>query len=174
MFSEYPPSAFAPNFFVLLQHGVVEADSVLAPIVPEQLQRRACVHHIRVRDGRLLRDIINAHVVRRLEQQLHNHLGPVRAVGEQAEITEWLLGAAELALLLAELVRELDEQLAIAKALVLRERKDTGDIVVLRRFFLFRKVADDVTTGGISLGHDIIHKRSYIVVQCFMIQKAFR
>ena len=105
-----------------------------------------------MRDGRLLRDIINAHIVCCLEQQFHDHLGPVCAVGEQSEITKWLLRAAELALLLAKLIRELDEQFAIAKALVLREREDASDIVVFRGFLLFRKVADDMTTGRIPLG----------------------
>jgi hypothetical protein len=66
------------------------------------------VHDVGVRDRRLLRDIINAKLVRRVVEQIHDRLCPIRAVSEQPKVTERLLRAAKLALFLAQLVGEFD------------------------------------------------------------------
>jgi len=72
-------------------------------------------------DGRPLGDIVNAQLVRCVVKQVHDGLGPVRSVTEQSKIAERLLWAAKFALLLAQLVREFDEQFAVPVPLVLWE-----------------------------------------------------
>ena len=62
-------------------------------------------------------------------QDLEEDPGPVRAVGELAEVGEGLLGAAGDALHLGELVAEGDEQLAVPLALVRRQDHDAGHVV---------------------------------------------
>ena len=52
------------------------------------------VHDVRVRDRRFLRDVINAKLVRRVVEQIHDRLCPIRAVSEQPKVTERLLRAA--------------------------------------------------------------------------------
>ena len=57
---------------------------------------------------------------------------------------ERLLGRARLLLNLGERIREGDDELAVALALVLREREDTGQVVVVGRLLLLGKVAHNV------------------------------
>lgn len=89
------------------------------------------VHDVCMRDGRPLRDVVYADVVSGVEQQVDDDLGPVRAVSQQAEVAKRFFWTAKLALFLAQLVRELDEHLAVAVPLVLGEGQDAGDVVVL-------------------------------------------
>lgn len=55
-------------------------------------------------DRSLLGYIIDTDVVSRVEQQFDDCLGPVRPVAEQSQVTQGLLGAPQLALLLAKFV----------------------------------------------------------------------
>ena len=103
-------------------------------------------------DGGLLRDVVDAHVLGCGHEEVDDCLGPVRAVAQETQVTERLLRAPKLALLLAELVRELDKQLAVAVPLMLGQRENAGNVVVLGALLLFRKVADDVATGVVSFG----------------------
>ena len=80
------------------------------------------IHHVRVCDGRFLGDVVDTELIRRVEQQLHDHFGPIRPVTKQAKIAKRLLRTPELPFLLAQLVRKLDEQLAVAVPLVLGKR----------------------------------------------------
>ena len=50
-----------------------------------------------------------------------------------SEVAEGPLGSARFLLDERELVRELDEELAVALALVLRQRQDASHVVVVRR-----------------------------------------
>ena len=56
---------------------------------------------------------------RRRIQIPHNRQRPIILVPERAERTQRLLGATKLAFLLAQLVRKLDEEFAVAVALIL-------------------------------------------------------
>ena len=82
-------------------------------------------------DRCLLRDVVDAHVLGCVHEEVDDGLRPIRAVAQEAEVGERLLRAPELPLALGQLVRELDEELAVPVPLVLRERQDTGDVVVL-------------------------------------------
>lgn len=80
------------------------------------------IHDIRVCDGRLLGDIVHAKLVGCIEEELHDDLGPICPVREETQITEGFLRTAKLPFLLAEFVREFDEEFAIAVTLMLRKR----------------------------------------------------
>ena len=67
---------------------------------------------------------------------------PVGAVGDHAEVGERPLGRADLALLARELVREGDEEAAVALALVGRQREDARQVVLLGRALLLGEVGD--------------------------------
>lgn len=73
-------------------------------------------------DGRLLRNVINAQLIGRIKEKFHNDLGPICPVPEESKITERLLRTPEFPFLLAEFVRELDEQFSVAMTLMLRKR----------------------------------------------------
>lgn len=109
------------------------------------------IHHIRVRDGSHLRDIIYANLVLTLQNRLDDLLRPIRPIPQQPEITQRLLRAAQLILVLAEGVGEFDEQLSEAVPLVLRKGEDTGDVVVLGTFLFFGEVSDEVAAGRVAL-----------------------
>jgi hypothetical protein len=80
------------------------------------------IHDIRVCDGCLLGDIINAKLVGCIEEELHDHLGPKCPVREETQITERLLRTPKLPFLLAEFVREFNEEFAVAMTLMLGKR----------------------------------------------------
>lgn len=52
------------------------------------------IHHICVRYGSLLCNVINADVVVRTEEQFDDSFGPVSSITKQAKVTEWLFRAA--------------------------------------------------------------------------------
>lgn len=87
-------------------------------------------------DGRLLRNIVNAKLVGCIEEELHDNLGPICPVREETQVTERLLRTPKFSFLLAEFVRELDEEFAVAMALVLRKRQNAGNVIVLCGFLL--------------------------------------
>ena len=88
-------------------------------------------------------------VVARVQQKLDDLLRPIRAVSQETEVAQRFLRATELALDLAELVGEFDKELSVAMALVLGKCENAGNVVVVRRLFLFREVTNDMATGGI-------------------------
>lgn len=98
-----------------------------------------------------LRDIIHANLVLTLQYRLDDLLCPIRPIPQQTEITQRLLRTAQLVLMLAEGVGELDEEFAETVPLVLREGENAGHVVVFGGFFFFREVANEVTTGGVAL-----------------------
>ena len=83
-------------------------------------------------DRGFLRYVVNANVIGGGEKEVDNRLRPVCAVAQESEVTKRFLGAAKLALFLAQLVRELDKQLSVAVALMLRQCKNTRYIIVVR------------------------------------------
>ena len=97
-------------------------------------------------DRSLLRDIINTQLLRGIDQQLDNGLSPVGSVTQQTQVRKWLLRASQLAFFLAELVGEFDQQLAITVSLVLGESEDTGDVIIVGRFLLFREISNNMAT----------------------------
>eukprot|EP00966_Prymnesium_polylepis_P303914 7021028-Prymnesium_polylepis.1 len=62
----------------------------------------------------------------------------------EAEVGDGPLGRAQLALAPRELVREGDHELAVALALVARQREDAREVVLLARVLLFGEVAHHV------------------------------
>jgi len=123
--------------------------------------------------GRLLDLARNADLVLfdDLQQHGQNGVGPVTTVAQQTQIGERLLGAAGLSFEFAQLVAELDEELAVAHPLVLWEGQDTGDVVVFRGLFLFAEVAHDVVATVVGLTHDIEEEGVRVVVKRFMVEK---
>ena len=93
---------------------------------------------------RFLRYIVDADVVRCCEQQVDDRLGPVGTIAQESKVGQRLFWAAKLSLFLAQFVRELDQELAIAVPLMLRKRQDTRDVVIIRRLLFFRKVSNDM------------------------------
>jgi hypothetical protein len=73
---------------------------------------------------RLLGDVVDAELgfaLRTLlDKQLDDRLCPISSVSQKSKIGEWFLWGAELALSFRELVRELDEELAVPEPLMLR------------------------------------------------------
>ena len=109
------------------------------------------VHHIRVSDRGLLGDVVNTDLLSGVHEQVDNRLRPISTIPQQSEVRQRLLGTAELALFLAQFVRELDQQFAVAMALVLRKCEDTGNVVVVRGLLLLGEIADHMTPRGIPL-----------------------
>ena len=62
------------------------------------------IHDIQMGDRRLLRNLVDTNVVARVEQKLDDLLRPIRAVSEQTEVAQRLLGAAKLSFDLAQLI----------------------------------------------------------------------
>ena len=108
---------------------------------------------------------------RRVAEKLEQRLAPVLAVAEQSEVRERLLRAAELALALAELVAELDEDAAPALALVLGQAEDAGDVVALCAFFLFAEVADEVAAVLVARRHAVEEEGVDIVVEGLVVEE---
>ena len=102
-------------------------------------------------DRGLLGDVVNTDLLSGVHEEVDNRLRPISTISQQSEVGQRLLWAAELALFLAQFVRKLDQQLAVAMALVLWKREDTGNVVVVCGLFLFREVPDDVASSGIPL-----------------------
>ena len=71
------------------------------------------------------------------------------ADGHLAEVRQRPLWSSTLALLLGQLIRKLHDEAAVALLLVGREDQDAGQVVVLHRVLLFRKVAHDVVNPAV-------------------------
>ena len=96
---------------------------------------------------------------------------PVRSVGQQSQVREWLLRTARLALELGELVAELYEQLAVALALVGRQGEDAGHVVVLAALLLLGEVAHDVVAAVVHLAHHVEEEWVRVVVERLVVQE---
>lgn len=161
-----PTSLLRLGLVILLHDSAVQADDMGTLVVLEELEcstpiqiarrypkhttgtlKNVRIHDIGMGDGSLLRNLVDAELAFGcVEQQVDDSLCPVCTITEQTQVGEWLLRTSKLALLLTKLVRELDEQLAVAVSLVLGKGEDTRDVVVLGRLFLFGEVANDVTS----------------------------
>ena len=97
-------------------------------------------------DRCLLRNVVDAQLLRSVHQQLDNGLSPVGSVTQQTQVRKWLLRASQLAFFLAELVREFDQEFPVAVSLVLGESKNTGNVVIVGGFLLFRKISNNMAT----------------------------
>ena len=104
-------------------------------------------------------------------EQVEEHLAPVLAVAEQAEVGEGFLGGPELALALAELVAEGDEEAAVALSLVLGEGEDAGQVVAFGTVFLFAEVAHHVAAVRGADAHDVEEEGVDVVVEGFMVEE---
>jgi hypothetical protein len=80
----------------------------------------ARVHDIQMCDRGLLGNVVDTQLIRCIDQEFYNRLRPVGSIAQQSKITQRLLGTTQFALLLAEFVREFDENFAVAMPLVLR------------------------------------------------------
>ena len=96
-------------------------------------------------DRRLLRNIVDAQFLCSIDQQLDDGLSPVGSITQQAQVRKRLLRTPQFAFFLAELVGEFDQEFTVAVSLVLGEGKDTGDVVVVGGFLLFREITNDMT-----------------------------
>lgn len=97
-------------------------------------------------DRCLLRNVVDAQLLRSVHQQLDNGLSPVGSVTQQTQVRKWLLRASQLAFFLAELVREFDQEFPVAVSLVLGESKNTGNVVIVGGFLLFREISNNMAT----------------------------
>ena len=97
-------------------------------------------------DRCLLRNVVDAQLLRSVHQQLDNGLSPVGSVTQQTQVRKWLLRASQLAFFLAELVREFDQEFPVAVSLVWGESKNTGNVVIVGGFLLFREISNNMAT----------------------------
>jgi len=118
-------------------------------------------------------DFLDADLAPTLDQQVYDHLLPVRTITEQTEIREWFLRTSELVLALTELVAESDEEFPVALALELWEREDACHVVALETLFLFAEVADEMVAVGVAVGHAVEEERVDVVVECFVVEEEF-
>lgn len=65
-----------------------------------------------------------------------------------SQVRQRLLGGADFALPLGQLVGEGDDEAAVAPALVGRQRQDARQVEALQRVLLLREVAQDVRPAG--------------------------
>ena len=86
---------------------------------------------------RLLRNVVDAQLLRGVDQQLDDGLSPVGSVTQQTQVRKWLLGASQLAFFLAKLVGEFNQEFTVAVPLVLGESEDTGNVVIVSGFLFF-------------------------------------
>ena len=101
------------------------------------------------------------------DARLQQHTRPVRVVGYPAEVGERALRRAHLALDLAQLVRHGYQELAIALALVRRQRQDAGQIVSLLRQLLLGEVpAMQESTASCTCICHICHFPHYHAPHC--------
>lgn len=107
--------------------------------------------HICVRNRGLLRNVVDAQIVLRIKQELDDLLRPVRPVTQQPQVAKRFFRTPQFALLLAELIREVDQQLSIPMTLVLGKRQYARDIVIFRRLLLFREVSNDMASPVVSV-----------------------
>ena len=66
------------------------------------------------------------------EENIDDGFRPIGSVAQETKVRQRLFRAACFTLLFTELVGELDKQLPVAMALVLRQGEDASYIVVLR------------------------------------------
>lgn len=109
-----------------------------------------------------------------VRQQFNEDLLPELAVAEQAQIGERLLRGAQLALALAELVGEGDEQATQPLPLILRERQDTRHVVALGRLLLLAEVPDQVAAVLVARHHAVEQERVHVVVERLVVQEELR
>ena len=110
------------------------------------------IHNVSVSNRGFLSNLVYTQfAVWRGEEEVDDSLSPVRTVAEETQIGKRLLWASKLAFLLAELVGEFNQEFAVAVSLMLRQRQDTGNVIVLRRLLLFGEVSDNVAAHRIAL-----------------------
>jgi len=132
------------------------------------------VQHIIGRHGRQRAQLFDVDFGPPVRQDVDDGLLPVGAVAQQAQVAERLLGAAELALALGELVAESDEELAEALALILRQGQDAGDVVALGGLLLLGEVADEVAAVVVAGGHAVEEERVDVVVEGLVVEEELR
>ena len=99
----------------------------------------------------LLRNIVDTQFLRGIDQQLDDGLSPVGPVTQQAQVRKRFLGTPQLALLLAELVREFDQKFTVTMSLMLGEGEDASDVVAIGGLLLFREISNNMAAVRVSL-----------------------
>lgn len=103
-------------------------------------------------NGGLLSNVVNAQLsICSAHKEVNDRFSPISTISQQSQITEWFLWAAQFPLLLAELIREFNQEFPITVSLVLGKGEDTSNIVVLGRLLLLGKITNDMTASGITL-----------------------
>jgi len=123
-----------------------------------------------------------------LIQQMKQDVFPITPVRHLSQIRQWLFGRPRLALAAGQLVRQRNDEFAVARLLVLRKGEDAGQIVPLARHFFLGKVPDNAraffwlprararararaTMIAIELRHDVKVKGTRVEIQRLVIQK---
>mmetsp|Transcript_13380 Transcript_13380/g.54017 ORF Transcript_13380/g.54017 Transcript_13380/m.54017 type:complete len:575 (-) Transcript_13380:98-1822(-) len=96
---------------------------------------------------------------------------PVAAVRHQPEVRQRSLRGPDLALLLAQLVREGDEHLPVPLALVRRQRQDARQVVSLLGALLLAEVPDDVVPALVHLAQHVEQEEIHVVVERLVVQE---
>lgn len=151
---------------ILLRHGrqatnLRNTRRVLTPLNGNGI----VMHHRQRRIGRAGRRNLLA------AQQLHNHLPPILAIAQQAQIAQRLLRRPQLPLPPAELVAKSDQQAAQPLALILRQRQDARDVVPLAALLLLAEIADDVAAALVARGHHVEQEGVDVVVQRLVVEE---
>ena len=170
-------NAFRALLPVLVQKWVISQDPVLARSVldqPSVLQRADNVVHL---NPSLVAQRLDQHLLVAVRSHrndvFRNRIEPVASVAEQAKVGQRSLRRPRFALTACEQVAELDQELAKAHALLVRECKQARKVVVVVRLLLFRKVPNQLPAIFVPLYHDVEKERLHVVKQRLGFQKAF-
>mmetsp|Transcript_41598 Transcript_41598/g.106452 ORF Transcript_41598/g.106452 Transcript_41598/m.106452 type:complete len:349 (+) Transcript_41598:700-1746(+) len=106
-----------------------------------------------------------------LLEDVQQHARPVAAVAHLPQVAQRPLRRAHAPLLFGELVREGDEEAAVALALVRRQREDARQVVLLLRGLLLGKVAHHVVPRGVVLREDVEQEGVHVVVERLVVQE---
>ena len=173
-----------------LQHRLRQHDDVLALAVPQHVQVLQRVQHVRRRHGAQGAHFLDRNlpaatataaaagagfavlvVLFVFDEYVGDGFGPVGAVAEEAEVREGFFGGAELGLALGELVAEGDEEFAEARALVLGQDQDAGDVVALGGLLFLAEVPHEVAAVGVAGGHAVEEEGVDVVVERFVVEE---
>mmetsp|Transcript_9336 Transcript_9336/g.38156 ORF Transcript_9336/g.38156 Transcript_9336/m.38156 type:complete len:241 (+) Transcript_9336:2145-2867(+) len=141
---------------VLLDELWRGADDVRALLVRQQVEVLQGADDVLRLDHRELGQVLDAHhrpgFILEDREELPR---PVAAVRHQPEVRQRSLRGPDLALLLAQLVREGDEHLPVPLALVRRQRQDARQVVSLLGALLLAEVPDDVVPALVHLAQHV-------------------
>ena len=148
------------------------ADHVLALLVLDELQTLERRDDVVLHDGRHVAQLLDGDGALVVLQDGQDRARPVAVVAHRPQVGKGPLRGPHLVLPLREGVREGDEKLPVALALMRRERQDARQVVVLRRALrLLGEVADRVAPALVHDAQHVEEEEVHVVVQCLVVEE---